>query len=94
MDEPTQPYEAGQPHPRGGSDAAAALHELVVTLAPREREALGHLSQGLTYEQIARAMGISRHTVDTYLRRVRTKTGMHNGAELGRLALALDVPEP
>ena len=60
-------------------------------LSPREREVLGHFATGFTYAQIANRMGITRHTVDTYLRRVREKTGACSGAELTRLAVVLEM---
>jgi DNA-binding CsgD family transcriptional regulator len=60
-------------------------------LSPREREVLGHFATGFTYAQIANRLGISPHTVDTYLRRVREKTGAGSGAELTRLAVVLEM---
>ncbi|MYT68230.1 MULTISPECIES: helix-turn-helix transcriptional regulator [unclassified Streptomyces] len=60
-----------------------------VALSNRERETLGHLAEGLTHASIARRMNLSPHTVDTYLRRIREKTGARNRIHLLRLALAL-----
>ncbi|MGW4049060.1 response regulator transcription factor [Streptomyces sp. NPDC004721] len=60
-------------------------------LAPREREALQHIAAGLTYMQTARRMGLSKHTVDAYLRRIRAKLGISNTAELTRLAVSLGL---
>ncbi|MEV1025606.1 helix-turn-helix transcriptional regulator [Streptomyces sp. NPDC050264] len=59
------------------------------SLSNRERETLGHLADGLTYASIARRMNLSPHTVDTYLRRIREKTGARNRIHLLRLAIAL-----
>ncbi|MEW9552458.1 LuxR family transcriptional regulator [Nonomuraea sp. NPDC050783] len=56
-------------------------------LSGRENEVLQRVADGLTQQQIAQSMGISRHTVDTYLRRVRTKLGLGNKAELTRTAV-------
>ncbi|GAA3220868.1 helix-turn-helix domain-containing protein [Nonomuraea helvata] len=56
-------------------------------LSARENEVLQRVADGLTQQQIARSMGISRHTVDTYLRRVRAKLGLGNKAELTRAAV-------
>lgn len=56
-------------------------------LSSREEEVLRQISQGLTHSQIARRLGISRHTVDTYVKRVRAKLGVGNKAELTRVAL-------
>jgi DNA-binding CsgD family transcriptional regulator len=62
-------------------------------LSSREREALHHFSNGLTYLQTAHRMGITTRTVDTYLRRVRAKSGAVSTAELTRLAVALERRE-
>ncbi|WP_460356194.1 helix-turn-helix transcriptional regulator [Actinoallomurus acanthiterrae] len=56
-------------------------------LSPREREVLFRIARGFTHGQIARGLGISPHTVDTYVRRIRTKLGVGNKAELTRAAL-------
>jgi DNA-binding NarL/FixJ family response regulator len=42
-------------------------------LAPREREVLDGLVKGRTVKEIASDMGVSYHTVDTYLRRLYDK---------------------
>ncbi|WP_307832268.1 helix-turn-helix transcriptional regulator [Streptomyces clavuligerus] len=59
------------------------------TLSLRESQVLGQISQGLTHGQIATRLGISRHTVDTYVKRIRTKFGVGNKAELTRVALQM-----
>jgi DNA-binding NarL/FixJ family response regulator len=43
------------------------------TLAEREREVLDLLAKGFLYKEIADQLGISRHTVDTHLRRIYEK---------------------
>ncbi|MEU6281872.1 helix-turn-helix transcriptional regulator [Streptomyces sp. NPDC047028] len=60
-------------------------------LAPRERETLKHIAAGCTYLQAARNMGLSRHTVDAYLRRIRAKLDINTTAELTRLAISLGM---
>ncbi|WP_328923869.1 helix-turn-helix transcriptional regulator [Streptomyces sp. NBC_00190] len=62
-----------------------------VALAPREQEALHHIAAGHTYLQTARHMGLSKHTVDAYLRRIRAKLNVHSTAELTRLAIGLGL---
>ncbi|MCX4631212.1 MULTISPECIES: helix-turn-helix transcriptional regulator [unclassified Streptomyces] len=62
-----------------------------LALAPREQEALGHIAAGRTYLQTARHMGLSKHTVDAYLRRIRAKLGINSTAELTRLAISLGL---
>ncbi|MBY8885229.1 helix-turn-helix transcriptional regulator [Streptomyces sp. PTM05] len=64
------------------------FQELVRRLSVREREVLGHLADGHTYAAIARRMRLSPHTVDTYVRRIRAKTGAHNRTDLLVLALS------
>nr|WP_245685334.1 LuxR C-terminal-related transcriptional regulator [Streptomyces yerevanensis] len=49
------------------------------------------MAEGCTYAGTARRLGISVHTVDGYLRRIRAKTGVHTQAELIRLALTLGL---
>jgi DNA-binding NarL/FixJ family response regulator len=56
-------------------------------LSERERQVLRQVSQGLTHAQIATRLGISPHTVDTYVKRIRAKLGVGNKAELTRAAL-------
>ncbi|GGU80590.1 hypothetical protein GCM10010275_14190 [Streptomyces litmocidini] len=55
-------------------------------LSARERETLLLVADGLTRNQTARRIGISPHTVDTYLKRIRAKLGLGNKAELARAA--------
>ncbi|MFH9354578.1 LuxR C-terminal-related transcriptional regulator [Kitasatospora sp. NPDC017646] len=56
-------------------------------LSEREQQVLSQIALGLTHGQIATRLGISSHTVDTYVKRVRTKLGVGNKAELTRAAL-------
>ncbi|MFF4832702.1 DNA-binding response regulator [Streptomyces sp. NPDC001315] len=56
-------------------------------LSDRESQVLRQISRGLTHGQIATRLGISPHTVDTYVKRIRTKLGVGNKAELTRVAL-------
>ncbi|MFG2985503.1 response regulator transcription factor [Streptomyces sp. NPDC048258] len=61
------------------------------TLAPREQEALRHIAAGRTYLQTAHHMGLSKHTVDVYLRRIRAKLNVHTTAEMTRIAISLGL---
>lgn len=56
-------------------------------LSEREEQVLGQIAHGLTHGQIATRLGISPHTVDTYVKRIRAKLGVGNKAELTRAAL-------
>ncbi|MFH9942706.1 response regulator transcription factor [Streptomyces murinus] len=58
-------------------------------LSPREEQVLRFIASGMTHGQVARRIGISQHTVDTYVKRVRSKFGIGNKAELTRVALGL-----
>ncbi|WHM37895.1 helix-turn-helix transcriptional regulator [Streptomyces sp. BPTC-684] len=60
----------------------------------REKELLTHLTQGSTDHVIARRMQLSPHTVDTYLRRLRLKTGTSNRIQLAILAHTALHPAP
>ncbi|MET9452469.1 response regulator transcription factor [Streptomyces cinerochromogenes] len=71
--------------------APSATEAPAPALAPRERETLRHISAGRTYLQTARHMGLSTHTVDAYLRRIRAKFNISNTAELTRMAIALGL---
>ncbi|MEU8548004.1 response regulator transcription factor [Streptomyces roseoverticillatus] len=60
-------------------------------LSPRERQVLAHIGAGLTYHQTARRLGISVHTVGTYLRRIRAKRPAPTLADLVRLSINQDA---
>lgn len=62
----------------------AALAEPVPAgqaLSPREHEVLCLIEKGLTYEEIAQALGITWHTVTSYLRRVYRKLEVNSRGE-------------
>ncbi|AJT61909.1 hypothetical protein T261_0218 [Streptomyces lydicus] len=61
-------------------------------LSHREQQVLRHIADGHTYAATARRIGISVHTVDGYLRRIRSKSGARTQAELIRLALLSERP--
>ena len=56
-------------------------------LSAREEETLGLIARGLTHAQVAKRMGVSKATVDTYVERIRAKLQVGNKAELTRVAL-------
>jgi len=56
-------------------------------LSEREEQVLRQIARGLTHGQIATRLGISPHTVDTYVKRIRAKLEVGNKAELTRVAL-------
>jgi DNA-binding CsgD family transcriptional regulator len=76
----------GHAHERGAVGAAASrsIHEL---LTPREREVLGHVSQGCSNKQGAMRMQIGPRTFESHRARLMRKLGARNGADLVRMAL-------
>ena len=69
---------AGLPTP-----ARLSQHSLdeQVSLSEREHEVLRLIEKGLTYDEIAQALGISWHTVTGYLRRVYKKLEVNSRSE-------------
>lgn len=55
-------------------------------LSPREREVAACVARGLTNKEIARELSIALPSVNTYLRRVFEKTGVHRRAALAQWA--------
>ncbi len=60
-------------------------------LSDRERQVLSLVASGETDRGVAAALGVSTHTVRSYLERIRDKTGVRRRAELGALASRLDA---
>jgi DNA-binding NarL/FixJ family response regulator len=85
----TGPVDAGELDAAelGASLAGGEAPAPVRSLSAREEQVLGQISRGLTHGQIASRLGISQHTVDTYVKRIRSKLGLGNKAELTRAAL-------
>jgi DNA-binding NarL/FixJ family response regulator len=79
---------AADADPLAGTDPSAGTDtDEATSLSPREIQVLGQLALGLTHSQIARNIGISQHTVDTYVKRIRSKLELGNKAELTRAAV-------
>jgi DNA-binding NarL/FixJ family response regulator len=76
--------EPPRPEPSPTTDSG---EQTCCRLSGRELQVLRQISRGLTHGQIATRLGISRHTVDTYVKRIRAKLGVGNKAELTRVAL-------
>ncbi|WP_218060578.1 response regulator transcription factor [Micromonospora sediminicola] len=70
-----------------GQAHVARAETVACHLSEREEQVLRQISRGLTHSQIATRLGISPHTVDTYVKRIRAKLGAGNKAELTRAAL-------
>ena len=56
------------------------------SLNPRERTVLAHLAEGLMNKEIARVLGLTRRTVETYRKAISAKLGV-SGAQLLRVAV-------
>ncbi|AZQ32390.1 response regulator transcription factor [Streptomyces cyaneochromogenes] len=77
-------------HPTDSTTGSALEEHQPAALSVRERQVLTGIAKGLTHDQIANRLRISRHTVDTYVKRVRRKLGLGNKAELTRAAVSQD----
>jgi DNA-binding NarL/FixJ family response regulator len=56
-------------------------------LSGREEQVLQYIACGYTHGQVARRLGISPYTVDTYVKRIRAKLAVGNKAQLTRAAV-------
>jgi len=65
-----------------GNDATAKKH-----LTKRELEIIGHISNGLTNNEIAAKLFLSGVTVDTHRKNILAKLGLKNTASLVRYAM-------
>ncbi len=65
-----------------------AYPESAITPSPREKQVTEYLVLGHTYDSIAHSLGISPHTVDTYVRRIKVKLHAANRSQLVVSALA------
>ncbi|MFA1538077.1 response regulator transcription factor [Actinomadura monticuli] len=70
-----------------GRSATSEIDLTMDILSAREQQVLALIAEGRTHYQIARSLQISTHTVDTYVRRIRTKLSLGNKAELTRIAI-------
>ena len=50
-------------------------------LSPREKEVLLMCAKGYSYEEIAPLLGLSRHTVTTFVKRIYRKLQVHSRTE-------------
>jgi len=71
------------PADSSGEDAVRAKSNL----SGREAQVLQYIASGYTHGQVARRLGISPHTVDTYVKRIRAKLAVGNKAELTCVAV-------
>ena len=60
-------------------------------LTPKERECLRLVAQQRSSKEIARELGISKASVDTYCNRARAKLGVENRRAAAQLAMMLEA---
>ena len=53
----------------------------VAQLSQMELKVMGYLVRGMTINNTAEELGITRNTADTYVRRIYRKLGVHSRAE-------------
>ncbi|WP_353829265.1 response regulator [Agromyces sp. SYSU T0242] len=78
------------PPPTASSELGAAL----ATLTDREREVLVLVATGLSNDEIAERLVISRHTAKTHVNRVMAKLGAHDRAQLVIIAYEAGLVRP
>lgn len=90
-----QQVHAGKKHmlTAGAGDQGRATGPITGTgrldvLSGREREVLAGLAEGLSNKEIGERLYISHRTVDTHRTNLMKKLGVHNLAELVRIAIA------
>jgi RNA polymerase sigma factor (sigma-70 family) len=66
----------------GQAQNQEGLRVIIDGLTEREREILVLVGEGLSNDQIADRLAISRHTVKTHVNRAMTKVGAHDRAQL------------
>jgi DNA-binding CsgD family transcriptional regulator len=60
--------------------------EKVASLTNREKEILALVAEGMTSEEIAKAIHLSRHTVNTHRKNIYRKLSIQNSADLLKVA--------
>ena len=88
MDADAHPRQCPQP---GGATSTHQVVQILERLTDREREVLGHLSELLTTEEIAKEMFISVNTVRTHIRNILRKMAASRRNEAVRRARALEL---
>ena len=72
---------------RKGDPAMRDSFQKVLLLSKREREVLFHLCKGLTSQQMADELFISRYTVETHRKNILRKLGFSSSTELVKFAV-------
>src|SRR5690349_5868847 len=75
-------------------DRSEITDPVVGLLTPRERECLRLVDQHFSSKQIARELGMSKTSVDTYCDRARKKLGVGDRYQAAKLLREVDVVNP
>lgn len=65
----------------GNTSTPVAADALVPALSVQEHAVLDMSAKGYSYEEIAGLLGLSRHTVETYVKRIYRKLHVHSKSE-------------
>lgn len=65
-----------------------------VILSERENEIIVHIAEGLTNEQIAEHLFLSKHTVNTHRKNIMAKLGVKNTAGIVMYAVKMNLVSP
>jgi DNA-binding CsgD family transcriptional regulator len=76
----------------GLTEQRLELAALIYELSPAQRQLAGLVAEGLTLNEIAERMGITRNTARTHLNRVFDKTGVRTQPALVRVLLSVAAP--
>ena len=83
--------ESGDPHDNAHAGTDDGSRKDHVGLTQREREALLLIVQGLSYQQVANEMGITRHTATSHIRSIYRKLEVRSRSEAVYEALSLGI---
>lgn len=65
-----------------------------IVLSERENEIITHIAEGLTNEQIAEQLFLSKHTVNTHRKNIMAKLGVKNTAGIVMYAVKTNLVSP
>jgi RNA polymerase sigma factor (sigma-70 family) len=67
------------------------MESILSKITSRQSQIVVLYGQGKSYHEIALTLGISRHTVDTHLRRAKERTGCNSRVQMAcKVAVAME----
>ena len=78
-------------HIRTSARRSSAVRPAVRPLTERERVLLGHMAQGLGYDEVGTALGVSVNTVRSFIRAIYEKLDVGSRTEAVLLAIKLGI---